>query len=456
MNKTEVAFSFKRVVPWVLWNMGSAGINAIATTFVFSVYLASESFGDKNTTQGAISTGIALAGVIVALTAPITGQRADHKGKGVKWLAFFSFLIVLTLASMSMIQPHPSFLIPGVILLAMGTVFSAYADVNYYALLPRVANSSNMGKISGIGWASGYFSGIFLLILVYFGFIAEGHFVPVSDANGWGVRIAMMVVALWATSFYLPILIFPPKVEMVNEASAKVKVSLIQNYKNLWRTLKILYHKAPNMLWFLLASAIFRDGLAGIFTFGGLIATATFGFTPAEVLLFGIAANVVAGVFTICLSFIEDKIGPKRLIMISLTALITTSMIVFFLHTHGKIVYWVFGLFLCIWVGPAQSASRSFMARRVPPGNENEFFGLYQTVGQAATPLAPWLYGLAITFGALLTGKTNTTYFGIIGIALVLLLGLILLARVNDKEARLDHIEHIPGIVETQSVKEAQ
>lgn len=455
MNKTEVAFSFKRVVPWVLWNMGSAGINAIATTFVFSVYLASASFGDKNNTQEAISTGIALAGVVVALTAPVTGQRADQKGKGVKWLAFFSLLIVLTLASMSLIQPRKEFLIPGVILLATGTVFSAYADVNYYALLPRVANSTNMGKISGIGWASGYFSGIFLLILVYFGFITENHFIPVSDENGWGVRIAMLVVALWATCFYLPILIFPPKVEVVNKEATKVKVSLIQNYKNLWHTLKILYQQAPNMLWFLLSSAIFRDGLAGIFTFGGLIATATFSFSPGEVLLFGIAANIVAGIFTICLSFLEDKIGPKRLIMISLTALIIGSVLVFALHSHGKMVYWIVGLFLCIWVGPAQSASRSFMARRVPPGNENEFFGLYQTVGQAATPIAPWLYGVAITIGALLTGKANTTYFGIVGIALVLLLGLILLARVNDKEARLDHINHIPGIIEKTSSPES-
>lgn len=434
-------------MPWVMWNMGSAGINAIATTFVFSVYLASESFGDKNTTQHAISTAIALAGVVVALTAPITGQRADQKAKGVKWLAFFSLLILLTLAAMSMVQPNPNFLIPGVALLAMGTVFSAYADVNYYALLPRVANSKNMGRISGIGWASGYFSGIFLLILVYFGFIAEGHFIPVSDSNGWGVRIAMLVVALWATCFYTPILLFPPKVELVNKDVAKAKVSLLQNYKNLWHTLKTLYHKAPNMLWFLIASAIFRDGLAGIFTFGGLIATATFGFTPGEVLLFGICANIVAGVFTVCLSFLEDKIGPKRLIMISLTALVATSMIVFFLHDYGKMVYWIFGLFLCIWVGPAQSASRSFMARRVPPGNENEIFGLYQTVGQAATPLAPWLYGLAISVAAIITGKENTTYFGIVGIALVLLVGLILVSRVNDKEARLDHIDHIPGLV---------
>lgn len=448
MNKNEVAFSWKRVIPWVMWNMGSAGINAIATTFVFSVYLASESFGDRNTTQHAISTAIALAGVVVALTAPITGQRADQKGKGVKWLAVFSLLLVLTLASMSMIQPRPEYLIPGVVLLAVGTVFSAYADVNYYALLPRIANSKNMGRISGVGWASGYLSGIFLLILVYFGFIADNHFIAVPDHNGWGVRIAMLVVAIWAASFYAPLLLLPPQTEVVNKKVAKVKVSLWQNYKNLWQTLKILYRKAPNILWFLIASAIFRDGLAGIFTFGGLIATATFGFTPGEVLLFGISANIVAGISTIGLSFLEDKIGPKRLIIISLTALVVVSFILFFLHDHGKIIYWTFGLFLCMWVGPAQSASRSFMARRVPLGNENEIFGLYQTVGQAATPLAPWLYGIAISVGAFVTGQENTTYFGIIGIALVLLAGLLLVMRVNDKEARLDHIDHIPGLVD--------
>ena len=49
---------------------------------------------------------------------------------------------------------------------------------------------------------------------------------------------------------------------------------------------------------------------------------------------------------------------------------------VFILHSGGQTVFWIFGLALCLFVGPAQSASRSFLARLIPAGREGEVFGL--------------------------------------------------------------------------------
>jgi UMF1 family MFS transporter len=139
------------------------------------------------------------------------------------------------------------------------------------------------------------------------------------------------------------------------------------------------------------------------------------------VLIFGIAANIVAALGALGMGPVEDRIGPKKVIMISLIGLITTAIILLF--AHGTTMFWIFGLILTLWVGPAQASSRSFMARVAPVGREGEMFGLYATTGRAASFLAPGLFAL---FSGLFSDR-----IGIVGIALVLLGGALLLVRVK-------------------------
>lgn len=438
-------------IAWCLWDAGGASVNAVATTFVFAVYLTSASFGNQSLSSQAVSIGMTIAGVIVAFTAPITGQRADRRGKGTFWLMVFSAVIVVCLAAMFLVAPRPEFLWLGVFLLAVMTMFFEFATVNYYAMLPRISNASNVGRISGIGWASGYFGGIILLMFLNFGFIAENNFMGIDTANGMGVRVAMLVAALWSLVLFTPV-ILAVRGRVLTDTQDTERESIFASYKRLLSTIVWLFKHAPNVAYFLVASAIFRDGLTGVFTFGGIIAAVTFGFSPGEVILFAVAANVIAGIATSIFGILDDRIGPKRVMVISLIALVLTCLAVFLFHSGGKVVFWIFGLFMTIWVGPAQSASRSFLARRIPPGHEGEVFGLYQTTGRSVTWLAPLMFTVFIGVGSHLTSfyppslaavttgvagpmipiHEQSQYWGILGVAVVLLLGLLMLIPVRE------------------------
>ena len=94
------------------------------------------------------------------------------------------------------------------------------------------------------------------------------------------------------------------------------------------------------------------------------------------------------------------------------------------LFASGPTMFWIFGLLLCLWVGPAQASSRSFLARLAPAGREGQMFGLYATTGRAASFLAPGLF-------ALFSGVVRPTAIGIVGIALVLVVGVLALIRVK-------------------------
>ena len=138
----------------------------------------------------------------------------------------------------------------------------------------------------------------------------------------------------------------------------------------------------------------------------------------------------------------DDRIGPKKVIIVSLSAMVLAGFGVFALHSRGAIVFWTLGLVLCIFVGPTQSASRSFLSRIIPEGREGEVFGLYATTGRAVSFLAPAMYWVSLAIGSAITpAGQDHTYWGILGIMLILLVGLALTIPVKADRATLDHME---------------
>jgi UMF1 family MFS transporter len=422
---------FTRVLAWGSWDWGSAAFNAVATTFVFTVYLTGKSFGDPDNLSAQLGLAITIAGLVVLLLAPVLGQRTDTSGRRKLWLGVNTAVVVICLALMFFVQASPGFALFGMGLVAVGTVFFEIASVNYNGMLRQVSTSKNIGKVSGLGWGMGYVGGIALLLIVYFGFIhPDVGWFGVTSANGLAVRVSMLIAALWFAVFALPVLFAVPENKAL-ETVGRPKVSFFRSYAVLGRDIARLWKTSRQTVYFLIASAIFRDGLTGVFTFGGVLAAGTFGFTAGEVIIFAIAANVVAGISTIAVGALDDRLGAKPVILTSLIGLVISAVAVFVLHANGQIVFWTLGLVLCLFVGPAQSASRTFLGRLIPPGREGEIYGLYATTGRAATFIAPAMFTLFITIG----GKQ---YWGILGIALVLFVGLLLLIPVRAKQRQLD------------------
>lgn len=411
----------RQVFAWSLWDWGSAAFNAVATTFVFSVYLTSGLFGDEDEVSADLGTALLIAGIVVAVLAPATGRMADAGGRRKLWLGVNTGVVVLSLAGMVFVAPHEQFLLLGLTLLAVGNVTFEFASVSYNAMLNQISNKRNVGKISGFGWGMGYFGGIVLLALLLVGFIMpEVGWFGVTADESWNVRIAMLVSALWFAVFAIPVFFAVPEIAKPKEKGT----GLITAYRDLIRTLADLWKNHRSTLFFLVASAVFRDGLAGVFTFGAVIAAVSFDFEQTQVLIFGVAANVVSGIATVLGGLIEDRVGAKRIIVTSLVGMVVIALTVFFLADQGTWVFWGFGLALTIFVGPVQSASRTYLARVIPPGKEGEIFGLYATTGRAVSFLAPLAFTIAVSW-------SGETIFGILGIALVLLIGLLLVIPVK-------------------------
>ncbi|WCM55607.1 MFS transporter [Microbacterium sp. EF45047] len=432
--------SRKQIYSWALWDWATQPFNTVILTFIFTaLYLTTDRFlpaslqglaeddpareaGIADLTSG-LGLGSTIAGLAILLVAPVLGQRADAAGRQKLWLGIGTGALVLCTAGLWFVEPSPSLFWLGVALISAASVFGEIAAVNSNAMLIGIATPRTVGRISGLGWGFGYLGGILALVIVVVFSVFDWF--GISEEGGLPFRIIALGCALWTVVFSIPIFLNVPEPSL---GRPERRVGFFASYGLLVKDVIGLYRNPVTRptFWFLLASAVFRDGLGGVFAFGAVIAAAVFGFGFLDLVFFGIAANLIAGVSTIIAGRFDDRFGPKRVIVWSLTAMVAAGLAVFLLTDAGKTVFWIGGLILCAFVGPAQSAARSFLARVTPAGREGEIFGLYATTGRAASWMASGAWSLFI----LLTGRTA---FGILGIVLVLLAGLLLLLPLRER-----------------------
>jgi UMF1 family MFS transporter len=414
----------RRIVAWGLWDWGSSGFNVIVLTFVFSVYLT-DSVGKE--LPGPISANswlgwaIGASGLVVALMAPVIGQSADRAGRRLRSTGLWTAACVLCLLAMIAVRADHHYLWLGLLLLGGASLFYELAVVGYNAILRQISTPETIGRVSGFGWSMGYFGGIVALLAAYVLLIADdGGLLGVSTEDGFNIRLVALLSGIWFAVFAIPLFRMVPEAPAALERPPRLGVAA--SYRKLFRDLRDLYRASPHTVYFLAASALYRDGLAAVFTFGGVLAVTVYGIAADDVLIFGVAANVVSAAGALAGGWLDDRRGPKIVVAGSLIGMIAAGVVLLFLS--GPTAFWIFGLALCLFVGPAQSSSRTYLARLAPAGQEGQLFGLYATTGRAVSFIAPTLVGL-------FTYLFATDRAGMAGILLVLALGVLALWKVR-------------------------
>jgi MFS transporter, UMF1 family len=237
------------------------------------------------------------------------------------------------------------------------------------------------------------------------------------------VRIAVLVAAVWVAVFAAPMFLLLPETPPATPDAPKLGV--VGSYRRLVADLRELYRTSPHTVYFLGASALYRDGLNAVFAFGGVLAVTVYGLEPGQVLIFGVAINVVAALGCVVGGRLDDRLGPKAVVVGSLAGSVAVGVVLLFVS--GPTMFWIFGLVLGLFVGPAQASSRSYLLRVSPARQEGQLFGLYATTGRAVSFLAPALIGV-------FTYAFGSDRAGTVGIVLVLAAGLVALLPVRSPD----------------------
>jgi MFS transporter, UMF1 family len=426
-----------RVVAWALWDCGSTGLNAIVATFVFSVYLTSSvgvGIPGSTTPESWLGRAGALAGLTVALLAPLVGVWVGSPRRRRLALSVLTGLAVALTCAMFLIHDRPAYLWAGLALLGATAACGDLASVPYNAMLRQLSTPQTAGRISGLGWAAGYLGSVMLLLLIYTGFISGSGSGPdavrgllrVPMADGLYVREAMLAAAVWLAVLALPLLFVAHRLPDTGEVYQPT--TMLGGYRKLWNEISAEWRRDRNLVYFLGASALFRDGLSALFAFGAVLGVNVYGISQADVLIFGVAASVVAAVGAVVGGFVDHRIGSKPVIVGSLVVIVAMALTMMVLS--GPVAFWACGLSLCLFIGPSQSSARALLLQMANNGREGVAFGLYTMTGRAVAFVAPWLFSVFVdVFGAVRAGLG--------GISLVLIAGLLamLVVRVPPRQA---------------------
>lgn len=339
--------------------------------------------------------------------AAISNRQGRHK----PWLALFTVICVIATSLLWFTEPKTTSIYLTLLLVVLGTIGFEVGMVFYNAMLDHLVDKTYLGRLSGWGWGFGYVGGLLGLIVFLFGF-------KVNTIDE--IRMVGPFAALWFVVFGWPLFAF------TKEAPSKKVLmwpAIREGIRSLLQTLRSA-REHSNVFLFLLARMFYIDGLNTVFAFGGIYAAGTFGMSLTEVIQFGIAMNVAAGLGAMLFAWLDDLRGSKITLFLSIIIMFVCGFAV--IIVHQKTLFWLFGLGLSLAVGPMQSASRSFLIRLSPSHLVTEFFGLYAFSGKATTFLGPMIL-------AYLTSAFHSQRVGMTTILGLLLIGGCLLSFVKEK-----------------------
>ena len=405
----------RALVSWALYDWANSPFFALVITFVFSTYFAQAIVADP--IRGTVLWGYATiaSGLIVAVFSPILGAVADAGGRRKPWLIAFTGVCVLASAMLWYAEPAPAHAVWALTWVVVATVGIELGIVFNNAMLPDLVAAPRMGRWSGWAWALGYLGGVAALMLAFVGFIeADNPWLGLDKASFQHVRMVGPLVAIWLAAFSWPLFAFTPD---RTPSGLAIGAGVVRGMRTLIATLaRVRDH--GDLARFLVARMLYADGLATVFAFGGIYAAGTFGMGIDQVMVFGIVLNVTAGAGAFAFAWIDDWLGSKRTIMIALVGLFGCAL--------GAVVatdpsgFWFWGAFLGVFVGPAQAASRTLMARLAPAELRTEFFGLYALSGKATAFAGPFLVAtVTAAFESQRLGLSTVLAFFLAGFALL-------------------------------------
>lgn len=446
----------RRIVGWWMFDWASQPYFTLILTFVFGPYFASvatESFmaggldeqAADARAQGLWSLGQTATGILIALMAPVLGALADNAGRRMPWIIGFSLCYVVGAYALWWTMPDGSNLVFALCAFGLGLIGAEFTTIFTNALLPDLGSETEIGRISGTGFAIGYAGGMLALFAMLL-FLAEGEtgrtFAGFDPAFGLdpdlreGTRSVGPFAAIWYAVFMVPFFLWVREVPGASKPGGVGRA-----LKDLLTTVKSLPQRR-SLFAYLGSSMFYRDALNALYGFGGTYAVLVLNWSITQIGIFGILSVITSAVATWVGGRIDSARGPKPLVatmVVLLTAIcafipgLTETQIWGISTTLTDPVFFLCGALIGGAGGILQSASRSLMVRHAEPDRPTEAFGLYALSGKATAFLGPFLIGLT-------TVALGDARFGVVPLIALFLIGLILLFWVHPRGLKAEAI----------------
>lgn len=403
----------REVWAWAAFDFANSGYTTVVLTAVFNAYFVGVICGNASWATLLWTSVIAASNILAIVCMPFIGAATDLKANKKFWTVLMSLLCIAGTVGLAFTGSGTVWL--AVFMVVVSNFAYNIGETLNSAFLPEIADSRSMGKVSGWGWSFGYCGGLLtlglslwaVLVMQAKGVSAEGYVPYTMVITAVVFFVAAMPLALWLKERAIP------RTQanfwsLVKESQA----SLIATFKSL--------PKHKNFAWLVASGLSFQGGIAVVVTLAAVYADQAMGFTPDETILLVLLVNITAAVGAFAFGYVEDRIGHKYALMVTLLIWIAMVAVAYFAQT--KPIFWIAANLAGIAMGSSQSAGRALVGVLAPEKDRAAFYSFWNMALWVANIVGPMTYGL-ITW---MTGNDQrlallcTGMFFVVGLILLL------------------------------------
>ncbi len=419
----------REILSWSLYDWANSAFATTVMAGFYPIFFKQYWSVGVDVSMSTARLGLAnsLAGVLVALCAPVLGAIADRGTAKKRFLAFFAYTGALMTACLYLVSMGSW--VVAIACYVLGTVGFSGGNIFYDALITGVASERRLDVVSSLGFALGYLGGGILFALNVWMTLQPEVF-GFADA-GAAVRFSFLTVGVWWAVFSLPLLLFvkEPRLRPAESGFAMVRAGVGQLRETFGQVRRL-----RTLFLFLLAYWFYIDGVDTIIRMAvdyGL----SIGFQSRSLILALLITQFVGFPSAVAFGFLGKRFGPKRAIYAALAVYL--GVCVWGAFMQREVEFFVLAAVVGTVQGGVQALSRSYYARMIPKDKSAEYFGFYNMLGKFAAVIGPALMG---GFGLLLRragySADIASRAGITSVGLLFLIGGALLYFVDEEQGR--------------------
>ncbi len=381
----------REVWSWAMYDFANSGYTTVVITAIFNAFFVSVIAGGADWATLLWTTVVAISYVIVMAIGPVLGAWADRRAAKKRVLALATVGCVLTTLALAPVAAQGNaWLIAACVLFIASNVFYALGENFTAAFLPELASSEHIARVSAWGWSLGYVGGLVTLGLCLWWVLAQqAAGAKAIDYVPWTLVITAAIYALAS----VPTFLFlreraVPRAAAADDGAGQVLRGIAAKLAHSLRELRHF----PDLRRFFWAGLAYQAGLAVVITLASVYAEQALGFKMADTIKLLLVVNVSAAIGAFVFGYVQDRIGHKPTLAITLAMWIVTVVTAYVWHTQTG--FWVAANLAGLCLGASQSGGRALVGILSPRRRIAEFYGLWGLVVRLAGVIGPLLYGL--------------------------------------------------------------
>lgn len=419
----------REIFGFMMYDFANSSYTTVIITAVFNAYFVRVVVNQANRGELLWAVALSISYFLVMLLGPVFGALADYSGLKKRFLFFTTVLCVLFTGLLFFIKAGQ--ILPAMVFVVLSNLGYAASENFMSSFLPDIAGQDEMGRISGYAWSFGYIGGLLSLAIC----LAILSFYKPDGDPTLPVRLSNLVTALFFAGASIPTFLW------VRERSVGRKLPPGAGYigiafRRLGKTFRNI-REFRELVKLLVSFLFFNSGIAVVISFAAIYAQKELGFSPGMTVLLVIVVNVTASIGAFIFGFLDDTLGSKNTIMITLFIWIVTVVTAYFVESRG--LFWIVANLAGIAMGASQSSTRALVGLFTPASKSAEFFGFWGFAGKFSSILGILSFGtMSYLFSSNRVAILSTIFFFCVGIVL-----LIFVREARGREAAARYVDEV-------------